>query len=320
MKYLYIIASLLILSSCYRDINLDEYKDDEGENILTINSIVNPDSLINAYATRTYYYPNPHDAPVYVKDLDFELWVNNDFIQKMAFNPTNNTYESSVYPKVGDNVEIRTKFRDREITASGTVPKKVEIENIEAKLEGPMYIYWANDMLYTYYITFTDDPNEENYYFLLLLDKYDWNVDSQDYDGEFVFQQLKQQIDDTMPGYELNPHNGLPFSDVGINGKTHTLVIKEVDQNSGYAEPRTEYIRKFRLYSISKDYYKYLFDIMRLQGDSGISGGMIDIGVAEPIKIFSNIDGGVGILGCYNMDEVVIDIVDQKDSQSTDIR
>ena len=66
---------------------------------------------------------------------------------------------------------------------------------------------------------------------------------------------------------------------------------------------------KIQLFAISKDYYYYLVDVARLQGDSGISSGLIDIGAVEPIKIFSNIDGGVGIMGAYNLSEKCVDII-----------
>ncbi len=34
---------------------------------------------------------------------------------------------------------------------------------------------------------------------------------------------------------------------------------------------------------------------------------MIDLGIADPVKVYSNISGGVGILGCYTTAESEID-------------
>lgn len=36
---------------------------------------------------------------------------------------------------------------------------------------------------------------------------------------------------------------------------------------------------------------------------------MIDLGIAELTKIFSNIEGGVGILDCYTTAQKVIDVM-----------
>ncbi|MGN0228793.1 MAG: DUF4249 family protein [Muribaculaceae bacterium] len=43
--------------------------------------------------------------------------------------------------------------------------------------------------------------------------------------------------------------------------------------------------------------------------DDDIHSGMIDLGIAEPIKIYSNIAGGLGILGCYTCDFERIDVI-----------
>ena len=43
--------------------------------------------------------------------------------------------------------------------------------------------------------------------------------------------------------------------------------------------------------------------------DKGIQGGMIDLGIADPVKVYSNIINGVGILGCYSTSETEIDVI-----------
>lgn len=47
---------------------------------------------------------------------------------------------------------------------------------------------------------------------------------------------------------------------------------------------------------ISAEYYRYLKVLQDKDTDS-VSNLLIDGGLAEPIRVFSNIDGGVGILG-----------------------
>ena len=43
--------------------------------------------------------------------------------------------------------------------------------------------------------------------------------------------------------------------------------------------------------------------------DNNIHSGMIDLGIAEPSKIYCNIGGGLGILGCYTCDYKSIDVI-----------
>ena len=49
-------------------------------------------------------------------------------------------------------------------------------------------------------------------------------------------------------------------------------------------------------FSISAEYYRYLKVLQDKDTDS-VSNLLINGGLAEPIRVFSNIDGGVGILG-----------------------
>lgn len=53
---------------------------------------------------------------------------------------------------------------------------------------------------------------------------------------------------------------------------------------------------RVHLYAISAEYYRYLKVLQDKDTDS-VSNLLIDGGLAEPIRVFSNIDGGVGILG-----------------------
>jgi hypothetical protein len=70
-------------------------------------------------------------------------------------------------------------------------------------------------------------------------------------------------------------------------------------------------MRKFKLYSISKNYYDYLISI--IYNDSSLDGlhaGLINLGVTEPVKYFSNISGGLGIFAAYSLDERTVDVLD----------
>ena len=316
IKFLHIIFSSIVLVSltgCYQDIDLGKYKEQDGEHLLTINSIVNPDSIVAASATRTFFYSDSHGGKDYVKDLQLTLLVNGVEKGLMRYNTTTNLYESYYQPKENDIIELRTEYFGKVVECSDTIPSKVKIESIEIERQGPMHIYFDNDYIITYKITFSDPIGKDNYYFL----KYDdvlsgknLSMGERDYTYEYVFQQLANHINAVVPGWEPYSPSGLPFSDYGINGTTHTLIVKEIVSSyrplSGWSEMK----RKITLYSISKSYYLYL--ISRLYNNtenSGLHGGMIDMGVTEPIKYYSNIQGGVGILGGYSLDETEIDVI-----------
>jgi hypothetical protein len=311
MKYLFCIFTVLLFNSCYREIDLDRYREAEGENLLTLNSIINPDSTVSVSATRTFFYTDMHSERAFVPDLDIELHVNSVFAEMMRFNPGTGLYESATRPATGDEIRLQTAYKDATVKAVDVIPKKVTIESITAEQRGPMHIYTGDDYLLTYRITFTDNPDEENFYFLQY-DVANWITDAsfgvRDFTYEFVFQQLARQVNATLPGWEPYSSNGLPFSDRGIEGRTHTLAVREIQQGDRFLGFQ-EMNRVFKLYAISKPYYDYLVSIFSSSADDGgIRGGVIDLGVTEPIKVYSNIEGGVGILGSYVVEPVTVDV------------
>ena len=80
----------LAFSSCYQDINLDKYKGANGENLLVLNSIMNPDSTISAVASKTFFYSDSPEEREYVTNLDIELLINGEEKGLMKYNPENN--------------------------------------------------------------------------------------------------------------------------------------------------------------------------------------------------------------------------------------
>lgn len=316
IKHLHIVISsivLALLTGCYQDIDLDKYKEQDGEHLLTINSIVNPDSVVAASATRTFFYSDLHEGKDYVTNLQLTLLVNGVEKGLMKYNAANNLYESSYRPKENDIIVLKTEYLGKVVECCDTIPSKVKIESIDIERQGPMHIYFDNDYIVTYKITFNDPMGKDNYYFL----KYDdvlsgksLSMGERDYTYEYVFQQLANHINAVVPGWEPYSPYGLPFTDYGIEGTTHTLIVKEIVSDyrplSGWSEMK----RKIRLYSISKSYYLYLMSrLYNRTDDSGLHGGMIDLGVTEPMKYYSNIHGGVGILGGYSLDETEFDVI-----------
>ena len=308
---------MLLFTGCYQDIDLDKYKGANGEKLLVLNSIINPDSTISVVASKTFFYSDPKKNREYITDLDISLVINGEEKGLLSYNPENFHYESDIRPKENDVVQLMTNYHDTQIFTVDTVPKKVKIESVKVSRQGPMAIYTNKDYLFTYEITFSDPLEEDNFYFLQY-DDADWRVPGnlnfgvRDFTYEYVFRELARKISAIVPGWTPYSPDGLPFSDYGIEGKTHTLVVKEIVQGSngwnlsGY----DKMLRKFSLFSISEAYYNYLISRLYNESyDSDLHGGMIDLGFTEPIKSFSNIKGGVGIFASYSLDETGMDVM-----------
>ncbi len=212
-------------------------------------------------------------------------------------------------------VTVSTTYQGKAVTATDVMPQPVAIEDISVARQGPMSVYTDTDFIFTYGITFSDRTNESNYYFLQwdeVEPSKDVRMGERDFTYEFVFQQLANEVHATLPGWTPYCAYGLPFSDKGIEGERHTITVKEIVQMAVSADwQKTQMKRKFKLYSISKAYYDYLFSVLINQtNDKGIQGGLIDLGLVNPVKAYTNIDGGIGIMGCYTTAERVLDVME----------
>ena len=90
MKHLlYTLLLGVFLTSCYRKIDLDEYRTTPK---IVINSVVSPDTVVMASITRTWFYP---DKKPYVNlpHAHVELYINNQYIETMQWKTLNNPPE-----------------------------------------------------------------------------------------------------------------------------------------------------------------------------------------------------------------------------------
>lgn len=296
---------LSLLCGCEQPFNLDKYKDSEIENMLVVNSIINPDSTVAVSVTHPYFFSTPHIAFKPVEDLCVEMTANNGEWEQLGYDDESGLYLSSHKPLSGDRVSLRIADNGTIVTATDDIPEKVEIESVTASVEGPIHIYWDNDYRFTYKISFIDPGNEDNYYFLKIDDDsmpWEYNGFGEiDYTADYVFQVLASIMNQDIQGWQPSGVFGYPFSDKGIDGRHYTLTIHEVMQNP-YISTIDKLPRRIKLYSISKAYYDYMVSVLSMDYDEEVlKGNLLSLGLMEPMKIFSNIDGGVGIMGSYNL-------------------
>ena len=63
--------------------------------------------------------------------------------------------------------------------------------------------------------------------------------------------------------------------------------------------------RIISIYSLSESYFLYLLSLQKIAG-STLEGGLGNIGLAEPLRVYSNVEGGTGILGGNQHSETTI--------------
>lgn len=306
-RLIYLLICALFFVSCYKEIDLSDYRSTPK---IVINCTVSPDTVVMASITRTWFYPD-NFPNVQLPHAKVELYINDNYMGQMQLkthpNPehsehTDTLFFSNVIPSEGDRIKIVASTPEYGIaTAEDIIPRKVEVQNVQYHIRKGEGIYQETypDYYEIYYeATFTDLPDEENYYFVRVLEFFNeipytpfWQwVDGVDY-SDPIFKEQDDMLDGGLSFDGLNKRGGTLFTDQSIKGQTYTLQFKESAINLEEGEER-----QIAIYSLSKSYYLYLLSLQKISG-STLEGGLGNIGFAEPLRVYSNVEGGTGILG-----------------------
>ena len=313
MKHLlYTLLLGVFLTSCYRKIDLDEYRTTPK---MVINSVVSPDTVVMASITRTWFYP---DKKPYVNlpHAHVELYINNQYIETMQWKTLNNPrnpdqpdtlFLSNTIPAEGDRIKIVASTPEYgTVTAEDIIPKKVPIKNASHTIKKGNGVYQGtiSDYFEIYYeVTFDEFPEKNNYYLAKITQiktgYYGYYETEIDYIDP-VFKEQDAILDESMAFNGLEKRGGALFTDQSINGQTYTLQIKETTAELDETEQRI-----ISIYSLSESYFLYLLSLQKIAG-STLEGGLGNIGLAEPLRVYSNVEGGIGILGGNQHSETTI--------------
>ena len=313
MKHLlYTLLLGVFLTSCYRKIDLDEYRTTPK---MVINSVVSPDTVVMASITRTWFYP---DKKPYVNlpHAHVELYINNQYIETMQWKTLNNPrnpdqpdtlFLSNTIPAEGDRIKIVASTPEYgTVTAEDIIPKKVPIKNASHTIKKGNGVYQGtiSDYFEIYYeVTFDEFPEKNNYYLAKITQiktgYYGYYETKIDYIDP-VFKEQDAILDESMAFNGLEKRGGALFTDQSINGQTYTLQIKETTAELDETEQRI-----ISIYSLSESYFLYLLSLQKIAG-STLEGGLGNIGLAETLRVYSNVEGGTGILGGNQHSETTI--------------
>lgn len=130
-----------------------------------------------------------------------------------------------------------------------------------------------------------------------------------DYTIDYVFQVLASTVNQDVSGWKPDGVFGYPFSDYGIDGKRYTISVCEVLQ-SPLVSMIKSLPRRVKLYSISRSYFRYMVSVLSMDYEkASLKGNLLTLGLVEPTKIYTNIEGGAGVLGSYNLSEQQVDLL-----------
>jgi len=320
-RSLFIILAALpfVLFSCYRDIDMEKYR---PEPELVLNGVISADTVVMFSISRTKFFTDTSRYEV-ISDADVSLSINGVFREYMQWTADESFYGGGVYlsdyqPQTSDVVKIEVATKYGEAWVEETIPAKVSIEDVEFSHrliydhkgygidENGNLVEIPNHII-TYRITFTDDATTANYYLIRIENPKYGGTGNFDYSPDPVFVEQVSVVDGLFGDNTIMGQGGRSFTDHIFNGQRYTLVVNEGPSGGGLYDYAPALGRRVMLYAITESYYKYL-TTMQLSSDAENNKHLSTFGFAEPVRIFSNIHGGVGIMATSQYDAVEIDL------------
>ena len=285
-----LVLLLFVLSGCEKEINLEHMR---PEPKLVLNCLAVQGDTLSVELSRTWFYADNKVKDIFVSGADVKLYVNDVFRESLSevavkyeeLDIDAVRYKSSSYiPVAGDRIRLvasRNGFKD--VEAVTEVPRPCSVSGFELQQESVRdTTEWFDDA----YIHLAQNNTV-----------YSWYSFRPDYGSEPVFAVQNSTLDQIF-GYDgVGGYNGLAFSDELFDGKSYQFKIPwKISLSYTQSVDYTPYIYRCYLYSVSRSYYNYMKTMNDLY-ESGFVGDLAEIGFAEPVRIYSNVEGGTGILG-----------------------
>lgn len=323
MKYsrsLFFFLMLSVLFSCETEIPFDGTVSDP---VLVVNCIVCTDSVIRADVSVSRFFLDEDGEYPVISNATVALYVNGSHIENLS-HIEKGMYQSNYKPLEGENIRLNVSALGYEpvwaeigiptatfgLHIDSTITKSDTSSLTEGYYGNNGYgdidsnptpatvgVSWAN--IHKYKLTFNDPPGENNYYRLVMLEStqtgdYTYSNYLNDFD-DIVFGSKNENLDGIFTESEYDRYT--IFSDELIDGKSHTITINYHQRfNKYYDRPEYKdtsmvYERSvtFDLQAISRSYFLYLSSLKAL--------AVADPFMSEPVQVYTNINGGLGIMG-----------------------
>ena len=329
MKTLHIIwlvlLSISIFTSCEKEIDFDG---ETTESQLVLNSFITPDSTIAANISESQFFLNNDYLFKAVENAEVSIYCNGILKETMQHS-LNGKYISATKPEVGDIVKLVVKVPEKdEITGETTIYPKANV----VKLDSIVIWTGAKPIIETvntvdnglpktetivvgkyrfrtirYILTFEDAANMKNYYRLVVSQTSTFNGKKKvnyDYTLDDIVSGNTKDLLPGIPAINESKNQFHVFTDELINGKTYPLSFTIRDTATiylpEYQRPLPKKTVEIDLQSVCNNFYLFL----KTRSDQQTANQLF----SEPIQIFNNVTGGIGLVGSYTSNVLKVNL------------
>lgn len=290
---------LLCLSVCCLSCVKQIDNPQDTKDILVVNAILNPDSLMQVHLSRTAGMSNAVEVLSTLQPTIIDMQGDTLLLNYL----TNGWYQAESYPQIGHSYKVAVDYKGQQYEATTTVPSMPNLLSAE--------IYYTGVHTYDdYYISnisvkIADTPGEDNYYDLQLYDI-----------GSFVpygYEDIYQMNDPIIQNeglWQYEPKH-LIFSDEMFRDDTASLSINV----KRFVDCDNYFPKQVQLRHISCDYYMYAKSWTKhyynQQGDD-LDSFWVSIFKGAPVSMYSNVESAYGVVISYAAQAQAIKCVSPK--------
>lgn len=271
--FLFIIPIICSIHSCTKEIDLEL---PEREPKIIVHGYLAPNAQVEVKLGMSIPYTS-NNVTQEITNAEVLLDDQSGQTYELVYNDSLDAFVADEHITIlpGNNYELIVDVPSyNSIYAETKVPSKVEIDSISH------YPVTSNfQALERYEITFFDPPNANNYYFF-------YTIGGGNYNHFYS--------DDPLLQWNSVQKDYIVFSDETIDGQSYTIILDHFFNSEDSVS--------FYLQTLSPDMYYYFksIDIQHNLNDFPLENVELNIPIAQPMQVYTNMENAIGIFGAYN--------------------
>ena len=286
----------LLSVSCEKEVPVDL---PDSKNKLVMNCIMNEDSVFMVLVSRTKKLYVDDNANTNITNATVSIYENGVFVENLLHDTAGVYISKTFKPKVGNTYKVAISCEGyADAYAEEQLIKQAVVSDFNWKDSSMV----RNDGIYSKLSFFIDDPSaSSNYYEVEVISSGYYYIVGFDSSGQTyidsilyvyplnmlilddVLKENNQEVDITSGDFQTS---NLQFSDKSFNGSKYKIDLYLNSNNHGMNDTLLISVK-----SVSKSYYEYKRTALQQNNTGPFS---------EPVRVYSNVTGGVGILGSYS--------------------
>ena len=310
----------IMLSGCFTD--FDPRID--AEPVLCINSLITAGQPIEVSVTHTWLYTDESGRDDHsVKDADVMIYANGKLTDNSFIPAEGDHIKISAYsPTYGEaEAEVMVPYA-QEITRVDYIPNSVDVWMQQSEWDNQ--VYFNTDIGFGLDITVDIPYSDRTDYYYITYEKF-LNDDSSSkvrfYEGSLsctdpvflehvsAFEEMMDFMPDSSNIFFSNRlfgHDTYPFH-IEFSSCRYSMSTT-FPAGIGFDSDLLDCGYEVTLWTISRSYYDWLLYSWNV--NSGMLGGFIDVGLAEPIWGYSNVSTGAGVVAARTPYTVTLNLKD----------